>query len=212
MVCARVIVLPDPVTPSRVWYLSPRRSPALSSAMALGWSPAGENGAMTSKRVHGGEYSGVGVCSGDGEDGDGGEDGEGQTAWGSRFPTSLPPSSPPSPSSPSTAPTPAELREHLDVAVDVRLGVLHRQRPLLLVARGHEDPAVEQPRERRGEQLGPGVEEVAVVLHRRRAGRRRSPWRRGRRCGPGGRGGRSRPGSPGPAGSRCGRSGGKRRA
>ena len=24
MVCARVIVLPDPVTPSRVWYLSPR--------------------------------------------------------------------------------------------------------------------------------------------------------------------------------------------
>src|SRR5947209_8469233 len=50
MVCARVMVLPDPVTPSSVWYLSPRLRPAVSSAMALGWSPAGEKGAMTSKR------------------------------------------------------------------------------------------------------------------------------------------------------------------
>ena len=32
---------PIPVTPSSVWYLSPRTSPAVSSAMALGWSPAG---------------------------------------------------------------------------------------------------------------------------------------------------------------------------
>src|SRR5215217_2227326 len=50
MVCARVIVLPDPVTPSRVWYLSPRRRPSVSSRIALGWSPAGSNGATTSKR------------------------------------------------------------------------------------------------------------------------------------------------------------------
>src|SRR5215210_646563 len=49
MVCASVIVLPEPVTPSRVWYLSPRRNPAVSSVMALGWSPAGSNGATTSK-------------------------------------------------------------------------------------------------------------------------------------------------------------------
>src|SRR6185312_7493482 len=53
MVCARVIVLPDPVTPSSVWYLSPRASPAVSSAMALGWSPAGSNGARTWKRFIG---------------------------------------------------------------------------------------------------------------------------------------------------------------
>ena len=34
-------VLPLPVTPSRTWCLSPRRSPSASSAMARGWSPAG---------------------------------------------------------------------------------------------------------------------------------------------------------------------------
>src|SRR5215213_6312603 len=50
MVCASVIVLPEPVTPRRVWYLSPRRRPSVSSRMALGWSPAGSNGATTSKR------------------------------------------------------------------------------------------------------------------------------------------------------------------
>src|SRR3954447_18429724 len=50
MVCASVMVLPDPVTPSRVWYLSPRRRPSVSSRIALGWSPAGSNGATTSKR------------------------------------------------------------------------------------------------------------------------------------------------------------------
>src|SRR3970282_1083241 len=45
MAWAIVIVFPDPVTPSRVWNRSPRSSPAVSSAMALGWSPAGSNGA-----------------------------------------------------------------------------------------------------------------------------------------------------------------------
>ncbi len=45
--CASVSVLPDPVTPSSVWYLSPRTRPAVSSTMALGWSPAGSNGATT---------------------------------------------------------------------------------------------------------------------------------------------------------------------
>src|SRR3990172_928465 len=48
MVWARVIVLPDPVTPRRVWYLSPRRRPSVSSRIAFGWSPAGWNGATTS--------------------------------------------------------------------------------------------------------------------------------------------------------------------
>src|SRR2546423_704931 len=42
-----------------------------------------------------------------------------------------------------------ELREHLDVVVDRLLGVRHRQRPLLLASRCHEDAAVhaEEPRE-----------------------------------------------------------------
>ena len=53
MACASVIVLPEPVTPSSVWYLSPRWSPAVSSAMALGWSPAGWKGAWTSNLVVG---------------------------------------------------------------------------------------------------------------------------------------------------------------
>ncbi len=53
---ARVIVLPEPVTPRSVWYRSPRRSPAVSSAMARGWSPAGWKGRLDLKgRVrHGG--------------------------------------------------------------------------------------------------------------------------------------------------------------
>jgi hypothetical protein len=45
----------------------------------------------------------------------------------------------------------AEPGEHLHVAVNVPFAVLHRQGPLLLVARGHEDPPVEQPGERGGE-------------------------------------------------------------
>src|SRR5688500_6246937 len=66
MTFARVIVLPEPVTPSRVWYLSPRTRPLVRSAMARGWSPAGWNGAMTSKAGLGigGEYTAFGVCSG----------------------------------------------------------------------------------------------------------------------------------------------------
>src|SRR5207253_1344078 len=48
MTLATVIVFPDPVTPSRVWKRSPRSSPRVSSAIAFGWSPAGENGARKS--------------------------------------------------------------------------------------------------------------------------------------------------------------------
>src|SRR6202165_4550295 len=48
MTFAIVIVFPDPVTPSRVWNRSPRSSPFVSSAIALGWSPAGSKGARKS--------------------------------------------------------------------------------------------------------------------------------------------------------------------
>src|SRR2546423_224458 len=48
MTFATVIVFPDPVTPRRVWKRSPRSSPRVSSAIAFGWSPAGENGACRS--------------------------------------------------------------------------------------------------------------------------------------------------------------------
>src|SRR6266513_2821241 len=48
MTLATVIVFPDPVTPSSVWKRSPRSSPRVSSAIALGWSPAGEKGACRS--------------------------------------------------------------------------------------------------------------------------------------------------------------------
>src|SRR6188472_758253 len=37
--CAMVNVLPEPVTPSRTWLLSPRRRASVSCAMARGWSP-----------------------------------------------------------------------------------------------------------------------------------------------------------------------------
>src|SRR5688572_23129010 len=47
MTLARVIVLPEPVTPSRVWYRVPASSPRVSAAIASGWSPAGSNGATT---------------------------------------------------------------------------------------------------------------------------------------------------------------------
>jgi hypothetical protein len=36
-----VKVLPEPVTPSSTWSRSPRSIPAISSAIASGWSPAG---------------------------------------------------------------------------------------------------------------------------------------------------------------------------
>ena len=39
MTLAMVKVLPEPVTPSSVWYRSPRRMPSLSAATASGWSP-----------------------------------------------------------------------------------------------------------------------------------------------------------------------------
>src|SRR6266853_1872052 len=48
MTFAIVIVFSDPVTPSRVWNRSPRSSPFVSSAIALGWSPAGSKGARRS--------------------------------------------------------------------------------------------------------------------------------------------------------------------
>ena len=41
---AMVKVLPVPVAPSSTWSRSPARTPAVSSAMAVGWSPAGWNG------------------------------------------------------------------------------------------------------------------------------------------------------------------------
>jgi hypothetical protein len=41
MILAMVKVLPEPVTPSRTWSLSPAARPSVSSRMARGWSPAG---------------------------------------------------------------------------------------------------------------------------------------------------------------------------
>jgi hypothetical protein len=38
---AMVKVLPEPVTPSSTWSRSPLRRPAIKSAIAVGWSPAG---------------------------------------------------------------------------------------------------------------------------------------------------------------------------
>jgi hypothetical protein len=39
---AMVKVLPEPVTPSSTWVCSPCSAASLSSAIAVGWSPAGE--------------------------------------------------------------------------------------------------------------------------------------------------------------------------
>ena len=41
MTFAMVKVLPEPVTPSSVWYDSPSRMPSTSFSIASGWSPAG---------------------------------------------------------------------------------------------------------------------------------------------------------------------------
>jgi len=41
MTFAIVNVLPEPVTPNRVWYFSPASTPWVSLAMACGWSPRG---------------------------------------------------------------------------------------------------------------------------------------------------------------------------
>src|SRR5437763_2898385 len=53
MTLAIVIVLPEPVTPSSAWKRSFRSSPAISSAIALGWSPAGLKGASSWKLARG---------------------------------------------------------------------------------------------------------------------------------------------------------------
>src|SRR5262249_52048185 len=53
----------------------------------------------------------------------------------------------------------AELAERLDVRVDVVIGVLHGDRPLLLVAGRHEDAAVDHPRVRGPVQVGHRLEE-----------------------------------------------------
>ncbi len=74
----------------------------------------------------------------------------------------------------------AELAEDLDVAVDVGVLVLDRQRPLLLVARRHEDAPVDEPRPRGVEEVGVGLEEAAVVDEGLGAGTTRSPCSRGR--------------------------------
>src|SRR5829696_2361457 len=47
MTLAIVYVLPEPVTPRRVWCRAPDNTPSVSFAMACGWSPAGSNGAAS---------------------------------------------------------------------------------------------------------------------------------------------------------------------
>jgi len=42
-----VKVLPEPVTPSKVWLALPAITPAHSAAMAPGWSPEGLKGAAS---------------------------------------------------------------------------------------------------------------------------------------------------------------------
>ena len=44
-----VNVLPEPVTPSSVWWRSPRASPSDSRSMAAGWSPVGSKSATSWK-------------------------------------------------------------------------------------------------------------------------------------------------------------------
>src|SRR3990167_6170377 len=46
---AMVKVLPEPVTPSRVWNTSPSFTPSTSCRIASGWSPAGGYGRNSSK-------------------------------------------------------------------------------------------------------------------------------------------------------------------
>ena len=48
MARATVNVLPDPVTPSRVWANRPFRKPCTILSQAWAWSPAGKNGAASS--------------------------------------------------------------------------------------------------------------------------------------------------------------------
>src|SRR5438105_3152959 len=44
MTLAIVKVLPEPVTPSKVWWGRPSPRPRTSCSIAAGWSPAGGNG------------------------------------------------------------------------------------------------------------------------------------------------------------------------
>src|SRR4051812_47795170 len=50
MTLAMVKVLPDPVTPIRVWYFSPVWKARVNFSMAWGWSPAGWKGDSSLKR------------------------------------------------------------------------------------------------------------------------------------------------------------------
>ena len=43
MTCAMVKVLPEPVTPRRVWSVRPFLMPSVRALIAVGWSPAGVN-------------------------------------------------------------------------------------------------------------------------------------------------------------------------
>src|SRR5947208_275302 len=60
----------------------------------------------------------------------------------------------------------SQLAERVDVDPDVLFRVLDADRPLLLVARRHEDASVDQPCPRRGEQVGVALQIVAVVPKR----------------------------------------------
>jgi hypothetical protein len=51
MIFAIVKVLPDPVTPSSVWKSLPERIDSTSFAIAAGWSPVGEYGEWSLKRL-----------------------------------------------------------------------------------------------------------------------------------------------------------------
>src|SRR6476620_7003068 len=53
--------------------------------------------------------------------------------------------------------------ERVDVGLDVALGVLHRDRPLLLIAGGHEDAPIDHPWVRGPVEVGHGLQEVPVV-------------------------------------------------
>src|SRR5438309_3016065 len=62
---AIVYVLPEPVTPSNVWYESPSSMPSVSLAIACAWSPAGSNDWYRTYKLPGKEILlGVRVASG----------------------------------------------------------------------------------------------------------------------------------------------------
>src|SRR5262245_27865321 len=61
----------------------------------------------------------------------------------------------------------ADLGERIDVPIDILVGMLYRQCPLLLVTGRHEDASVHHPRVRSRVEVEVRVEEVAVVRERR---------------------------------------------